>query len=672
MTLFYEGHFDVTAMAGANGMVQPQDVTCSVLVTATSPGSPASRCPIEDAMASLGYVTGSQADISIFTSWGLKLPRTDSLNHFGAVRDVHLYRSRKKPFNHEYILFRFLNVDDAESWLRLERAARLGRHPYTPRPANFRPFTSGVAARETVSFSTSRDLLSPNSDEVAAISLSLPLSSSSSRILLEDLAHAIIRTQATNRLYQLFTVNCRWFARRLFLNTVQWCQIANVAHEITWRGHSSSFPHVSQKLQKEWFGGAHLEGKKGIRLRVEHMLVLAVRLIDRGDAREARLLCEDALESFERANNGSEKDSFLLAYMLVTLGDAIAEMGEPFTALPQLQRACDIMRPLADTRKHMYAHTLTRYACALHTCDRVPEAYATQGEAVNLTRTLQTLEFELVRDLLGWRLHDLGIYQAALEQYSAACVSFEEATSHRSILYASDPSKYLRPLYITLNCYAEALNSASRSHEAIEVSTKAISLMRTACESDPEGARQDLARQLYDLAQYLRSNGDPEALGLAKEALELRRKMHDIAPRHHHPSLRSSLQQCAAICSDLNDTETAYAYCEEAIKMLRELRCEDKGDTALRDELSTTLCNAAYCLAAIEGPQAAAIYFGEAVELDRESYIAEPAKCHSRWVETLSEYAELFDSMGQSDEASRVRDEIERIRSASDRVPLSR
>jgi tetratricopeptide (TPR) repeat protein len=298
----------------------------------------------------------------------------------------------------------------------------------------------------------------------------------------------------------------------------------------------------------------------------------------------------------------------------------------------------------------------------LRTCGRVQEACGMQGEAVNLTRTLNALHFELVRDPLAFQLHDLGTYQAILKQYPDACASFEEAIAHRSILYASDPSKYLLPLSLTLNHYTDALNSSSRSHEAIKASRKAVSLTRLAFAANPEDVRQDLAQQLYSLALYLRLGDDPEALSAAKEALELRRKMYDIAPTQHRLSLLSSIQQCAAIRSDLDDMETAFTHCEEAIKMLRALRCEDGNDATLREDLSTTLCNAAYCLAAMKCPQTAADYSKEAIELDRESYLTDPAKYQPRLIETLSDYAELLDSMERVNEASQVRNELERIR----------
>jgi len=664
MTLFNEGCLRDTTVGSDDGLPQQSQEALSPAVANPAPqASTTGSCPIEDAMISLGY--GNNADISLFTSWASerKPTRIDSLGQFGGLRDVRLYRSRKKPFNHEYILFRFLNVSGVESWLRLERAARLGRHPYVPRPANFEPLTTGIAAKDTVSFSTAHGPLSSNSDEVAAVSLSPPLYPSAPQILLEDLAQIIFRTKATNPLYQLFTVNCRWFARRLYLTVIQWCQSANIAHEITWRGVPSNYSLASQKLQKEWFGGAHLEGDKGMRLRLEHLLALAVQLLDCGDALVARSVCEDALDTIERLTNGSEMGSFLLSYALVTLGDAIVMMGEPFAALPQLQRACDVVRPLVDTRKHLYAHALARYAHALCACGRVPEACTMQGEAIDLTRTLRTLDFEPVRDLLSLRLHDLGTYQVILKQYDAACVSFEEAITIRNILHASHPSRYLQPLLATLSHYADALNSCSRSHEAIGVSGKAVSLTRLAYSANPEDIRQELAGQLYNLAQYLRHSDDPEALSTAKEALDLRRKMCETAPGQHRLSLLSSLQQCATICSDLCDAETARAYCKEAVEILRELRREDKDDITLRDQLSTTLCNAAYCLAAMEDSQAAADCFREAVELDREGYIADPAKCCDRLVETLLEYAEHLESMERIDEVSQVRSELERIRS---------
>lgn len=446
------------------------------------------------------------------------------------MTSVHLFRSRKKPFNHEYVVLRFVNKQGVDSWLRLERAAQLGRHPYVPTPHNLTPLTQGMPARETASFSATLTELSHYSDEITRIVLTTPLSSNiaSPSLLVEDIAYEVVRTQATNPLYQLFTVNCRWFARRICLNIAQWCENTKkeTTYDIIWRGKPSSFAYFVQKLPKEPFGGGHLEkGGRGARVRIENSMALAVQLLSRKDDTSIPAVvsvCEDALDLLKTVDDGSSKDVYLLAYILVTLADATARtpLGSHM-ALPYAKRAFDVLKPFRDEWRNMFAHVLSRYAASLSACgpEHAAAAYEAQTDAVSIVRQLSVLDLDLLREKLGDYVHDLGVYLTKMERYDEACTSFKEAINLRTLPTTYDSSKRIQRLALSYEQYGITLRRMSSTSEAIRAFRQSIALTRDIEQQDPHGWQQvDLAQRLYSLAFCLRTtstNGSNETFGFA-------------------------------------------------------------------------------------------------------------------------------------------------------------
>lgn len=88
------------------------------------------------------------------------------------MQEAHLFRSRKAPFHHEYVVVLLRNARGLESWLRLERAARRKIRAALPQLDTSKPLFGGVKLRESASFGSTLDSLVQDSDELAVVTMS--------------------------------------------------------------------------------------------------------------------------------------------------------------------------------------------------------------------------------------------------------------------------------------------------------------------------------------------------------------------------------------------------------------------------------------------------------------------------------------------------------------------
>jgi hypothetical protein len=129
----------------------------------------------------------------------------------GSVKTVHLYRERDAPLHHEFALVSFSGEGIKRSWMRVERAALLKSRKYVPNWDSFGPIFRGAPLRETVSVGPTKDELSGDAEEIAAVQLGE--SRMSAPLYLDEFAKQLLNTSQSRPSYQLLTANCRWFAR---------------------------------------------------------------------------------------------------------------------------------------------------------------------------------------------------------------------------------------------------------------------------------------------------------------------------------------------------------------------------------------------------------------------------------------------------------------------------
>lgn len=149
-----------------------------------------------------------------FLGWAHHGASDDRTREFiGPLRSVHLFRSRSAPLHHEFTILRFSGA--ADSWLRVERAARLkvgGRLAF--QADSLGPMFGVVALRESASFGRSKRTMSADADELAVIEVSNVSGDSRASVHLhlwmDQVARQLAEQSSAAPLYRIFTVNCRW------------------------------------------------------------------------------------------------------------------------------------------------------------------------------------------------------------------------------------------------------------------------------------------------------------------------------------------------------------------------------------------------------------------------------------------------------------------------------
>jgi len=130
----------------------------------------------------------------------------------GALISVHLFRERHTALHHEFVILSTRALTGGEtSYLRVERAARIKKRWL--QLDSLGPVIDSVTLRESVAFSTSKDSLIGDSDELASTGVisSSAVSLDVDGILLPLIGEQLSNTSETFPKYSLFTTNCRWF-----------------------------------------------------------------------------------------------------------------------------------------------------------------------------------------------------------------------------------------------------------------------------------------------------------------------------------------------------------------------------------------------------------------------------------------------------------------------------
>ncbi|KAF8338731.1 uncharacterized protein EI90DRAFT_3117821 [Cantharellus anzutake] len=646
----------------------------------------ATRSPLESALRSAGYTSSARCEVHLFLNWILesKFPRAASFSRFGALRSAHHFRSRKKPFNHEYIVLCFVTAGGEESVVRLERAAFLGPNPYLPLPDNLAPLYRGVQAREWVSFACSKNDLVVNSDELATLHYDGSGASSSddhqsksslgTRFLVTDLALEVTRTKGTHTQYRIFTTNCRWFARQLFLNLVEFSENSHTLHQLTWRGKHCLRQRIEEKLGKEWFGGGQLKGTKAVFLRAENTLALAVRLLEDDAPALAHQLCSGVISSIEQVVPEEEevsKKDFLLCYALMTDGDALSLAGDVRKGLAALERAVKHGRAISWEYKALYTNCLTRYADALFRLDEVSKACEMMERAVAVTKDFITSPRHFKADLVSFRLNQLGLYLRKLGDLPKARQAYEEALDIILPEYAIEPEKFdtsvpilWRDLSSLLSQMGLHENACAAAKNGIKVAKKRTSLDSP---SLPNQASLELAILLRALAEAQLASGNvPSALESAGESIRTLETFVlpslETAPPRERNAYFMALNQYASILNGLGREAEAVPTLRSCVPVLKSLVKDEPWHPDHRANLSTTLQNLSLCVYKQNVDEAFAC-MEQAVELERTMFQEDKAG-KATFVDALESFAELLKVMKLRDKKTKVLEELKAVQNA--------
>jgi len=606
----------------------------------------------------------------------------------GRLRIVSLFRSKKAPFYHEYVVAGFGEGNQAPtSWIRVERAAQINRTPYETLTDSHGPLFRGVARRETLSVSGSKQRLSQNSNELACITIQ---NSAENFIDVRSMVHQMMSTSNTNILYQLFTANCRWFARRGFLNILQWCEVAKIPHSATWKDTPASTERLQSKLEQERFGGAKIMDGRGRGLNHRNMLNLVQAQLGWDGSRLTKDTFDLHLRELETASLEPNERAVLMADILTKSAYALFST-EPKAGLIDAERAVAMMRavPLdAYRREEQLAWSLAALSNCLRETGRALEAITVMDEAISIDRE------ELgINSQLSVRLVEQALNFRAAEKFEEEANSLKESLQILDSLGLdgqwSDKGDFRVDI---LRAYAVVLIKLGRHQDALTAQRESVAILRDLQPRNREGNPEGFATELLGLAALAFGEEEyDEAIAAAREAVSLYRKLpsarglmpralkilggvfeaqscHDAAAAAHAeavviqrelggPDARTQLGQLLMLLSDSHrnagEMGAALEAAQDAVDVLRTDWLEHNGDDDKTLALSWALTSCVVILQDLGRIDDAVRFLGEDIELAR-SQGTDSVEHRSELADKLQVLAIRYADLGRAEDALRT------------------
>lgn len=274
----------------------------------------------------------------------------------GQVRSVHLFRG-KRGIEHEFVLISFSSSSNI-SWLRAERAARAKTSTLHPRWDSFGPLFSGVPPLDTLSFSTHKAHLITSKDiELASVLIYDENGPPLSGMFVRELSEQFAATVNDSPDYQLWSTNCRYFARRSIINiTARFTVTSPTSVKHIWRGKEmSDLPTFLSKLQDERFGGSVLVGYRASIAKIKTLIhATSANTIDHTGAVKAM---DDSLTLIDTLNFDDRKYTVNLTWLrtdcLTAKANALSALGLYEEAYVVAREAIELIRP-QDVGRNIY------------------------------------------------------------------------------------------------------------------------------------------------------------------------------------------------------------------------------------------------------------------------------------------------------------------------------
>ena len=203
---------------------------------------------------------------------------------------------------------------------------------------------------------------------------------------------------------------------------------------------------------------------------------------------------------------------------------------------------------------------------------------------------------------------------------------------------------------MSLNNLAAFLSAVGERDEALGAAREAVELYRGLAEASPASYTPHLAGSLNNLANCLSAVGERgEALVAAREAVRLRRALAEASPAAYTPDLAMSLSNLANCLSAVGERNEALGAAREAVRLRRALA--EASPAAYTPDLAMSLSNLANCLSAVGERNEALVSAREAVELYRGLAEASPQAYIPDLVRSLKTLARILVDSGYSEEA---------------------
>jgi tetratricopeptide (TPR) repeat protein len=468
--------------------------------------------------------------LSHFAEWGRREDAesraTDLIGH---MRSAHLFRSRSAPLHHEFTLVCYGRPGIADSWVRVERAARHKAHALMPQLDSFGPIFGGVELRESVSFASQMEDLNENADELCSVT-TLAEADFTDHMLISEFAAQLNETSSADPLYRLFSANCRWFARRSILSIAHRLTVIRAVESIHWKGQSIDAEELGAKLLDDRFGGRQLAGTRGIEIRASGFINLARTSLIAHRYSSTIEQGHKALKLLETIEAPNKVQLDLIYNACWYLGSAYNARDTYFEAFRYLQRARDIAEQIGG-RTLLMDET---YAANLQNIGRPEDALAVRKNIIDTLRGEEPYRHPFTLEIFGNTLIPYASHLLPAGQVLEALNIIEEGVSIRRRLMEYRPDLHSRSLGQALSVLGSVYLKLDRIEEAYNVSLEALQVTRQVFNVHPEATRHNMALRLYNYSiACLRSHRPEDSLHAAEECVELWSLLYEQDPSFH-------------------------------------------------------------------------------------------------------------------------------------------
>ena len=237
----------------------------------------------------------------------------------------------------------------------------------------------------------------------------------------------------------------------------------------------------------------------------------------------------------------------------------------------------------------------------------------------------------------------------------------------RRLADSAEPSPGQRAYWA--NRLSIRLSDVGERGEALGVAREAVELYRALAEASPQAYMPDLAMSLNNLANRLSAVGERgEALVVAREAVDAYQVLAEASPQAYTPDLAASLSNLANCLSSMGDRDRALVVAREAVRLRRVL--VEASPQAYRPDLARSLNNLANHLSEVGERGEALVVAREAVELYRGLAEASPQAYTPNLAATLNNLANRLSAVGERNEAlEAAREAVELYRALAEDSP---
>ena len=611
-----------------------------VFPTAVSATSDPQRqlCPLEEILTRSLRYQPTVYDLSGVTSWAAREGPDSRINALvGSVCSAHLFRE-PSVIHHEFMLVCFKREGVAESWVRVERAARFKRMKFMPQPDSLGPVFGGVDLRESISFGTSKEQLRGDAAELASLIIRPRSTTSWSTIQIDELASQLSDASSADPQYRLFSANCRWFARRSLLSVAQRSDAQGSSLEIRWGDGLIDLLGLEEKLRVDPFGGRQLGGTRADEIRAANLLNIARTDLSGFDVVQARVLATRALSILEAIPKPSAHQRSMMATALWYQGISFNTLHDYQEGVRCLERAKAIrleLDPKANTR--LSDESL---ANAYRGVGRIADAIVLRREIIKSwddTHESSPFAVEIRANSTSSLIEDLEALGG--DHLEEALEEAEEHIKTRRWLADYRPDLHRRTLGKALDQKAGILRELGRAEEAFSVAVEALKITRQAFAISPDATRHALAVRLTNISNAAASIERRDvSLRYSLEAIVHCKLLNDQNTDFFLPDYAGSVRLAAANLYLAKNEHEAGVMLLENLELERELVKRDAARWSER--FAIVLQSGSILLWTQSHPEGANLAL-ETLTVSRELYDKDPMKYGGLLAKSLEQLGQI-------------------------------